>query len=52
MPSSKHWSDPDDDEYTDDEGNILYYDKTGKLRKYKASNLEYQQQYHYYEEDN
>lgn len=47
MASSRHWSEPDDDEYTDDEGNVLYYDRTGKLRKYKTSDTEYQQQYHY-----
>lgn len=50
MPGSKYWSDPEDDEYLDDEGNVLYYDRTGKLRKYKTTNVEYQQQYHY-EED-
>jgi hypothetical protein len=49
MPSSKHWSDPEGDEYLDDDGNVLYYDRTGKLRKYKTSDLEYQQQYHYEE---
>ena len=47
MPSSKQWSDPDDNEYTDDEGNTLYYDRTGKLRKFKTSDVEYQQMYHY-----
>jgi hypothetical protein len=47
MPSSKHWGDPEEDEYMDDEGNVLYYDRTGKLRKYKVSDLEYQQQIHY-----
>lgn len=52
MPTSKHWSDPEDDVYTDDDNNVIYYDRQGKLRKYKTSDLEYQQQYHYYEEDN
>lgn len=52
MPTSKRWSDPEDNEYTDDEGNILYYDRTGRLRKFKATDIEYQQQYHYHEEDN
>jgi hypothetical protein len=48
MPSSKQWSDPDDDKsYFDDDGNIIYYDRQGKLKKYKATDLEYQQQYHY-----
>lgn len=52
MPSSKHWSDPEDDEFYDDEGNVLYVDKQGKWRKFNAKNREFQQQYHYYEEDN
>lgn len=52
MPTSKHWSDPEDDAYTDDDGNVIYYDRQGRLRKYKVTDLEYQQQYHYYEEDN
>lgn len=52
MPTSRHWSDPEDDLYEDDNGNVIYFDKTGRLRKFKTSDLEYQQQYHYYEEDN
>lgn len=47
MPSSKRWGDPDEDEYTDDEGNVLYYDRSGRLRKYKTSDVEYHQQVHY-----
>lgn len=52
MATSKHWGDPEADEYTDDEGNILYYDRTGRLRKFKSTDVEYQQMYHYHEEDN
>lgn len=52
MPSSKQWSDPEDNNYADDDGNILYVDRKGKWRKYKHNDLEYQQQYHYHEEDN
>ena len=51
MATSKHWGDPEEDAYADDEGNILYYDKQGKLRKFKATDVEYQQMYHY-DEDN
>lgn len=47
MPSSQTWSDPDDDTYTDDDGNILYYDKRGRLRKFNSNDREYQQMYHY-----
>lgn len=52
MASSRSWSTPEDNEYTDDEGNILYHDRTGRLRKFKATDAEYQQMYHYSEEDN
>jgi hypothetical protein len=54
MPTSRHWqyTEDDDSTYLDDDGNIIYYDRQGKLKKYKATNLEYQQQYHYYETDN
>jgi hypothetical protein len=51
MATSKHWSDPEEDAYTDDEGNILYYDKQGKLRKFKTTDVEYQQMYHYHEDN-
>lgn len=52
MPGSQHWSDPEDDFYEDDEGKVLYVDKRGKLRKFDVRDREYQQMYHYYEEDN
>lgn len=52
MPSSKHWSDYEDDAYEDDNGNIVYFDKRGKLRRFKANDPEFQQMYHYYESDN
>jgi hypothetical protein len=52
MATSKHWGDPEQDAYADDDGNILYHDKQGKLRKFKATDVEYQQMYHYHEEDN
>lgn len=52
MPGSKHWGDPDDDEYTDDDGTVLYVDKSGKLRRQHKSDREFQQMYHYYETDN
>lgn len=52
MPSSKTWSEPDDDDsFYDDDGNIIYFDRTGKLRKFKAKDAEYQQMYHYYEDN-
>lgn len=51
MPGSKHWGQPEDDEYVDDNGNVIYFDRTGKLRKYKKTDTEFQQMYHYYEED-
>lgn len=47
MPSSQNWSAPDDDLYTDDEGNVLYYDKRGRLRRTGVDDREYQQMYHY-----
>lgn len=52
MPSSKHWGDPDEEEFYDDNGNVIYYDRGGRLRKFRTSDLEYQQNYHYHEEDN
>lgn len=52
MPGSKHWGDPDEDEYMDDNGQVLYFDKSGRLRKQRKTDREYQQMYHYYEEDN
>jgi len=51
MPASRTWGDPEDDAYLDDEGNVLYFDRTGKLRRYRTSDLEYQQMHHYYEDD-
>ena len=51
MATSKHWGDPEEDAYADDEGNILYYDKQGKLRKFKTTAVEYQQMYHYHEDN-
>ena len=51
MPSSQNWSQPDDDSYADDEGNIIYYDKRGRLRKFNHNDREYQQMYHYSEDD-
>lgn len=47
MPGSKHWSDPEEDMYEDDNGNVVYYDRTGKLRKYRKNDAEFQQMYHY-----
>jgi hypothetical protein len=52
MPTSKHWSEPEDDSYVDDDGNVIYFDKTGKLRRFNTNDREFQQMYHYYEEDN
>lgn len=52
MPTSRHWqyTDESEDMYTDDDGNVLYYDRQGKLRRYKSTDREFQQRYHY-EED-
>lgn len=47
MATSKHWSDPEEDVYTDDDGNVIYFDRQGKLRRFKVDDREYQQQYHY-----
>lgn len=47
MPASQSWSDPDEDSYLDDDGNVIYFDRTGRLRKFKTSDREYQQMYHY-----
>lgn len=52
MVNSQNWSTPNDDEYTDDDGNVVYYDRQGKLKRYKSSDLEFQQMYHYQENDN